>query len=159
MASRRTTLCLRSVSLVLALLFSSAAQAADPCLLFVHGKRDGATGPDYTGAVNDWQGGGDNFIETATQGFTVPHYVIAYHGDRPYWEPQAAGLVATEIVRAAAGLPDAGGNSCPSAASGGTFWVVAHSMGGNVMDFVLGNTNPSDPNYNANGPYNAAERN
>jgi hypothetical protein len=27
-------------------------------------------------------------------------------------------------------------------------------MGGAVMDFILGNNDPSDPNYNFNGPYN-----
>lgn len=147
---------LLATGLALGLLAASAAEAADPCLIFVHGKRDGATGPDHAGAVNYFQSGGDDFIETATQGFTLPHYVAAYHGDRPYWEPQAAGLVASEIVNAANGQPDPGGNSCPSAASGGTFWVVAHSMGGNVMDFILGNANPTDPNYNANGPYDVA---
>ncbi|MCP5056630.1 MAG: hypothetical protein GY937_07850, partial [bacterium] len=139
------------------LLLASAAQAADPCLIFVHGKMDGASAPDWQAGRDYWKNGGDDFIATATQGFTLPHYVIGYHGDRPYWEPLAAGFVASEIVNAAAGLPDASGlNACPSAASGGTFWVVGHSMGGNVMDFILGNANPSDPNFNANGPYDAA---
>jgi hypothetical protein len=31
--------------------------------------------------------------------------------------------------------------------------VIAHSMGGTIMDFVLGNNDSSDPNFNFNGPY------
>jgi hypothetical protein len=29
-------------------------------------------------------------------------------------------------------------------------------MAANVMDFILGNSDPTDPNYNANGPYDVA---
>ena len=31
--------------------------------------------------------------------------------------------------------------------------MIAHSMGGAVMDFILGNNDSSDPNFNYNGPY------
>ncbi|HMB52834.1 MAG TPA: hypothetical protein VKU40_05930, partial [Thermoanaerobaculia bacterium] len=52
---------------------------------------------------------------------------------------------------------DGGGNSCATTwAQGGTFWVVAHSMGGPVMDFILGNNDASDPNFDFNGPYSTA---
>jgi len=62
--------------------------------------------------------------------------------------------VANEIVNATNGGADGGGNRCARTyAAGGTFWVVAHSMGGTVMDFILGNNDPSDPNFNFNGPY------
>ncbi len=128
-------------------LLASAAEAADPCLIFVHGKRDGASGPSYATARDYWRSSSDDFIPTATAGSSAASYVAAYHGDVPYWDPQAAGAVAAQIVDAAAGLPDGGGQTCTSKANGGRFWVVAHSMGGNVMDYILGNARPSDPNY------------
>ncbi len=153
---------LRGARTLTALLFlalfgwAQAAAAADPCLIFVHGKRDGAAGPDWQAGRDYWRDGSNDFIQTATQNFALPYYVIGYHGNKAYWDPEAAGLVATEIVNATLGLPDVGGsNTCPSLASGGSFWVVAHSMGGNIMDFILGNATPSDPNYNTNGPFDS----
>jgi hypothetical protein len=57
-------------------------------------------------------------------------------------------------VNATNGGTDGGGNRCAlSHAQGGTFWVVAHSMGGTIMDYILGNNDPSDPNFNAVGPF------
>jgi hypothetical protein len=58
--------------------------------------------------------------------------------------------VANQIVNAVNGGADGGGNHCTGATS---YWVIAHSMGGPVMDFILGNNDASDPNYNFNGPY------
>lgn len=62
--------------------------------------------------------------------------------------------MANEIANATDGGADGGGNRCARTWSqGGTFWVVAHSMGGPVMDFILGNDDSSEPNFNFNGPY------
>ena len=132
-----------------------ASHAQAPCLIFVHGKQtDTATFTSWSAARSYWINGGNDFIRTATKNFSASHYVVGYNGTRPYWEPQAAGEVATEIVNATNGGADGGGNRCAlTAAQGGTFWVVAHSMGGPVLDFILGNNDPSDPNYNYNGPY------
>lgn len=138
-----------------ALVVPGAALAQDPCLIFVHGKQtDTDTYTSWTAARNYWIDGSDDFIRTATKSFQASYYVVGYNGSRPYWESQAAGEVANEIVHATDGGADGGGNRCAlSAAQGGTFWVIAHSMGGPVMDFILGNDDSSDPNYDFNGPY------
>jgi hypothetical protein len=137
----------------------AAPQAlAQPCFIFVHGKQTNTnTFTSYSAARNYWISGSRDFIATATRGFTASYYVVGYNGTRPYWDAQAAGEVANEIVNATNGGADAGGRRCAlSWSQGGSFWVVAHSMGGPVMDFILGNDDPSDPNYDFNGPYSTA---
>lgn len=133
---------------------SLAAQAA-PCLIFVHGKQtDTGTYTSYSNARSYWQNGSDDFIKVASKNFATSYYVVGYNGTQPYWHSQAAGEVASEIIAATNGASDAGGNSCAqSHAQGGSFWVIAHSMGNTVMDFILGNDDASDPNYNYNGSY------
>ena len=140
---------------LVALAAPPSAQAADPCLIFVHGKQTNTdTYTNWNAARNYWISGSNDFIRTATKNFQASYYVVGYNGSRPYYESQAAGEVANEIVNATNGGADGGGHRCAlSAAQGGTFWVVAHSMGGPVMDFILGNNDPSDPNYDFNGPY------
>ncbi len=138
----------------LLLAFASAAVQAAPCLIFVHGKQTNTgTYTSYTNARNYWVNGSDDFIRTATKNFASKYYVVGYNGTKPYWDAQAAGEVASEIINATNGGADGGGKSCTSHASGGTFWIVAHSMGNAVMDFILGNNDSSDPNYNYNGDY------
>lgn len=146
-----------AVAAVLGLaLFAIAGQAgAQPCLIFVHGKQTNTnTYTSYTAARNYWINGSKDFIRTATKGLVTPYYVVGYNGTRPYWEAQSAGEVANEIVNATNGGADAGGRRCVRTyAQGGTFWVIAHSMGNTVMDYILGNNDVSDPNFNFNGPY------
>lgn len=146
-----------AVSAVLALaFFALAGQAlAQPCLIFVHGKQTNTnTYTSYPSARNYWVNGSNDFIRTATKEFATSYYVVGYNGTRPYWESQSAGEVANEIVNATNGGADAGGRRCTKTfAQGGTFWVVAHSMGNTVMDYILGNNDASDPNFNYNGPY------
>jgi hypothetical protein len=141
-------------ALCLGLCGLSTAQAA-PCLIFVHGKQtDTGTFTNWSNARNYWVDGSNDFIRTATKGFATSYYVIGYNGTQPYWNAEAAGLVAQRIVDATNGLADGGGNRCATSfANGGSFWVIAHSMGGTVMDFILGNSRTSDANYNFNGPY------
>lgn len=132
-----------------------AAASAQPCLIFVHGKQTNTnTFTNWNSARSYWIDGSRDFIATATKGFAASHYVVGYNGTRPYWEGQTAGEVAAEIVNATNGGADGGGNRCARTfAQGGTFWVIAHSMGNTVMDFILGNNDASDPNFNFNGPY------
>jgi hypothetical protein len=147
--------------LIVLVLFALAAAAsagrasAQPCLIFVHGKQtDTNTFTSYTSARNYWVNGTHDFVRTATKSLVTPYYVVGYNGTRPYWEAQSAGEVANEIVNATNGGADGGGHRCARTfAQGGTFWVIAHSMGGTVMDWILGNNDASDPNFNANGPY------
>ena len=140
---------------VLGVLLFAGAAVAQPCLIFIHGKQtDTATFTNWTAARNYWVDGSHDFIRTATRNFSTSYYVIGYNGTDPWWGSQAAGEVANEIVNATNGGADGGGNRCAKTwAQGGTFWVIAHSMGGTVMDFILGNSSPSDPNFNFNGPY------
>lgn len=140
---------------MIAALVSAAPVMAQPCLIHVHGKQTNTgTFTNWTNARNYWVNGSNDFIRTSTRNFQASHYVVGYNGTRPYWDAQAAGEVAAEIINATNGGADGGGNRCArSWSNGGTFWVVAHSMGGAVMDFILGNDSPSDPNYNFNGSY------
>ena len=141
-------------ALVTALAVPSVA-SAQPCLIFVHGKQtDTGTYTSWTNARNYWKSGTSDFVKEATKNFASSYYVVGYNGTRPYWESQSAGEVANEIVNATNGGADGGGNRCARTyAAGGTFLVVAHSMGGAIMDYILGNNDASDPNFNANGPY------
>jgi hypothetical protein len=134
------------------------AQAEPPCLIFVHGKRTNTgTYTNWNEARDYWRSGSNDFVRGATKNFTASHYVVGYNGTQPYWHEQAAGELANEIFNATEGGTDDGGNSCARTyAEGGTFWVIGHSMGGSLIDFVLGNAHPSDPNYNLNGPYDVA---
>ncbi|RMH21975.1 MAG: hypothetical protein D6696_04520 [Acidobacteria bacterium] len=146
----------RIASLALAALAAFAPSAlAQPCLIFVHGKQtDTGTFTNWNNARNYWVKGSNDFVRTATKNFQASFYVVGYNGTNPYWGSQAAGEVANEIVNATNGGADGGGNRCATTwAQGGSFWVIAHSMGGTVMDFILGNNDPSDPNFNFNGPY------
>jgi hypothetical protein len=141
--------------LVAAGLAVARSAGAQPCLIFVHGKQtDTNTFTSYSAARNYWVNGTHDFVRTATKSFATSFYVVGYNGTQPYWGAQSAGEVASEIVNATNGGADGGGNRCARTfAQGGTFWVIAHSMGGAIMDYILGNNDPSDPNYNFNGPY------
>ncbi len=146
---------LPGLALAAALALAAPQALAQPCFIFVHGKQTNTnTYTSYSAARSYWISGSRDFVATATRGFAASFYVVGYNGTRPYWDAQAAGEVANEIVNATNGGTDGGGNRCAlSWSQGGTFWVVAHSMGGPVMDFILGNNDASDPNFNFNGPY------
>jgi hypothetical protein len=128
---------------------------AAPCLIFVHGKQTNTdTFTNWNAARNYWKNGSRDAIKTATKSFATSYYVVGYNGTNAYFDAGAAGEVANEILNATNGGTDGGGNRCAlTYAQGGTFWVVAHSMGGTIMDFILGNNDASDPNFNFNGPY------
>lgn len=145
----------------LLLLASNTIASAQPCLIFVHGRQsDTGTFDDWNVARQYWVNGSRDFVQTATQNFNASHYVIGYNGTQPWWGSQSAGEVANEIVNATEGGADGGGNRCAQSwANGGSFWVIGHSMAGPIMDFILGNSSSSDPNFNFNGPYDTvAER-
>ncbi len=152
---RRRTLLTALVGVVYAVLATGAPVHAAPCLIFVHGKQtDTNTYTNWSSARNYWKNGTRDFVQTATKNFATSYYVVGYNGTRPYYEAQSAGEVANEIVNATNGGADGGGNRCAlTYAQGGTFWVIAHSMGGTIMDFILGNNDASDPNFNFTGPF------
>jgi hypothetical protein len=134
---------------------SAAVATAQPCLIFVHGKQTNTnTFTNWSSARSYWVNGSRDFIRTATKNLATSYYVVGYNGTEPYWGSGAAGEVANEIVNATNGGADGGGNRCARTfAQGGTFWVIGHSMAGTIMDFILGNNDASDPNFNFNGPY------
>lgn len=152
---------LRRVILTLFFLGVWSSASAVDCLIFVHGKQtDTGTFTNWNNARSYWQDGSSDFIRDATKNFATDYYVVGYNGTEPYWGANAAGEVSQEIVNATNGIADGGGNRCSrTRAQGGTFWVVAHSMGNTVMDFVLGNNDSSDQNFNFNGPYSTAASN
>jgi hypothetical protein len=140
---------------IAAVVLSASVARAQPCLIFVHGKQtDTNTFTSYTAARNYWVNGSHDAVKTATKNFAASYYVVGYNGTQPWWGAQSAGEVANEIVNATNGGADGGGHACARTwAQGGTFWVIAHSMGGPIMDYILGNNDPSDPNFNAVGPF------
>ncbi len=159
-----------SFTLTLQATNSSGSQLA--CLIFVHGSRedDAASGYDWS---TDWQAArnywkeknfpyqlldeNQDFIRAATNAYQRSYYVVRYNGAAAWWNNAASGQVSREIVRATDGLSDGGNNRCQlSASQGGVFWVITHSGGANVMDYILGNSRPSDPHYNENGPFDQA---
>lgn len=153
---RRMMLNLAAVGFAWAVvLAASAPAAAQPCMIFVHGKQtDTNTYTNWNSARNYWKNGTKDFVKTATKNFATSYYVVGYNGTRPYYESQAAGEVANEILNATNGGADGGGNRCARTyAQGGTFWIIAHSMGGTITDFILGNNDASDPNFNFTGPF------
>jgi hypothetical protein len=144
-----------AAGVLLGTLAGARLAAAAPCLIFVHGKQTNTdTFTNWTVARNYWKSGSRDFVQTATKNFATSYYVVGYNGTNAYWDAGAAGEVANEIVNATNGGNDGGGNHCAlSYAQGGTFWVIGHSMAGPIMDFILGNNDASDPNFNFNGPY------
>lgn len=164
------------------LTLTSGNQGGEPCLVFVHGSRAADANPGYDWS-QDWLAGrdywrsytglidlidgtdtvstdpADDFIRAATNNLTRPHFVVRYNGAAEWWNNEAAGQVAREIVRATNGefdgpIGQSNRSQCTTAwQNGGVFWVIAHSGGGTVMDFILGNSSPSDLNFNFNGPY------
>jgi hypothetical protein len=151
---RRTTL----LAVCLLVLVTAGTAAAQPCLIFVHGKQTNTnTLTNWQAARDYWKSGSRDAIAAATKNFATSYYVVGYNGTDTYWGAGAAGEVANEIVNATNGGADGGGNTCARTyAQGGTFWLIGHSMAGSLFDYVLGNANPSDPNYNLNGPYDTA---
>ncbi len=144
-----------ALSLVLLFSAADALAAPKPCFIFVHGMNvSNDTYVDWNKARNYWVKNAHDGVGYATQDFAASYYVVGYDGTKPYWEALAAGEVANEIANAVSGGPDGGGNTCAKTyEEGGEFWVIAHSMGATIMDYILGNNDPSDPNYNFNGPY------
>jgi len=143
------------LGVAVATLIAAGPAAAAPCLIFVHGKQTNTnTFTSWTSARNYWKNGSRDFIATASKNFATSYYVVGYNGTQAYWDTQASGEVANEIVNATNGGNDGGGNHCAlTYAQGGTFWVIGHSMGGTIVDYILGNNDASDPNFNFNGPY------
>src|SRR5258707_14064474 len=101
---RRAGLTLLTASAVLAM--ASAASAA-PCIIFVHGKQTNTnTFTDYNAARNYWKSGSRDAVQTVTKNFASSYYVVGYNGTQAYFDAQAAGEVANEIVNATNGGAD-----------------------------------------------------
>lgn len=106
----------------------------------------------------------ESLIPWATNNQAVPHFVVRWDGAAKWWDEEASGRVAEQIIRATNGEWDEPGDlehrsRCASAYPDGRFWVVAHSGAANVIDFILGNASSSDLYYNYNGAFDVvAER-
>ena len=136
-----------ALAALFAALVAAAPARAQTCFIFVHGRQsDTGTYTSYTTARNYWVNGGSDGVRTVTNNFADRFYVVGYNGSTGYWMSQAAGEVTTEILNATSGGADGGGNRCTGATS---YQVVAHSMGDEVMDFILGNSRTTDANYQA----------
>jgi len=145
-------------------LFPFSGQAAPKCLIFVHGHRtDQETVKNYHAVESYWIGKETNKlgmesgpvrdgVAAATRNGYHHAFLVGYDATDSYFN--GAVEVSKQIERAMQGLPDLGGTrSCPVETEGAPtqYIVVAHSMGGVVMDYILGNAVPSSPYYNYKG--------
>ncbi len=148
-----------------AMLLPQAAWATK-CFIFVHGHYGTKTTVSYSEAraywYNDdsWPMDDTDFADIVTSGGSGSNgwdacgnadnkcFFVGYNSQLYYWD--AAKEAAAQINTALAGGADKGGNTCPAWTSGTAhrYYVVSHSMGGQVMDFILGNANTTDPYYN-----------
>lgn len=159
---RRYQAILLALAITLAGLLPESAQALPRdgrnCYIFVHGKQT------TTQSYYDWGVARAYWIDpTGITGGTIDvmmacpfdrrsFYVVNYNGSAAWWDATAGGTVAWQILNATNGGFDNGGNRCAySYAQGGRFIVIAHSMGAVLMDAILGNSRPGDPNYNYAG--------
>lgn len=132
---------------------------------------DGSGPGEWQAGRNTWRsylstwaaisGGQDTVLQNASDDFILaargqsrrPYYVIRHNGAAEYGSglpSDPSTRIAAEIIRATEGLADDDGNRCErTVASGGQFWVVAHSGGAQVLDFILGNAVVGTPNYRA----------
>lgn len=152
-----------ALALALAEFFPESAQAALPrdgrnCYIFVHGKQTTNQSYYYWSVARAyWRDptgftGGTIDVVMAYPYDRRSFYVVNYNGTAAWWDTTAGGTVAWQIVNATNGGTDNGGNRCAySYAQGGRFIVIAHSMGAVIVDAILGNSRPGDPNYNYAG--------
>ena len=151
-------------ALALALLLFAAEASAKTCVIFVHGRinecRRGNDWSCYEGSTPQrdqsamvegeyWvsEGLGSDFIRTVTANGRHDKFVVSYDGDDP-WATSAWDVV-DQVIAATNGQADGNRNRCTSSWASGNrdFYVVAHSQGAMVMDFILGNTHTYDPIY------------
>jgi len=79
---RRLVVALTTVLLTVAIAHTASAQ---PCLIFVHGKRTNTgTYTNWNEARSYWQNGSNDFVRTATNNFAASAYVIGYNGTKAY---------------------------------------------------------------------------
>lgn len=126
------------------------------CYIFVHGRQEtNQSYYDWNVARNYWRssnGGTDTIGTILNSSDRRSYYVVNYNGTAAWFDSTAGGQVAWQIVNATNGGADNGGGRCAySYAQGGRFVVIAHSMGATIMDAILGNATPGDPNYNYMG--------
>ncbi len=128
------------------------AEAAD-CFILVHGNKADNLYADRAKALAYWTADGD-FTQAITGGATgAGHYAIVGWNSStsmaiPFWHPDAAGQVASQIVAIEAGQGD-GISHTRQCTAGDNFYVVAHSQGAQVMTYINGNAKATDPNANA----------
>lgn len=137
-------------STVFAFAFVLAASAfaprahAERCYILVHGNRSTNTSLNPADAVSYWPG----FADAVTGG--THHYgYVAWNSKNadaiPFWHPQAAGAVASQIVSITNGNTDGIAHPRQCVATD-TFYVVAHSQGAQVLTYMNGNAYAGSPN-------------
>ncbi len=143
--------------------------SATKCFIFVHGHYGTKTTVSYADArkywYNDdaWPLDDTDFADIVTSGGSGSNgydacgnadnkcFFVGYNSQLFYWD--AAVSAANQINNALNGGADGGGNACPAWSSGTAhrYYVISHSMGGQVMDFILGNSVSPSPYYNYQG--------
>jgi hypothetical protein len=118
------------------------------CFIFLHGHRDHNTtyqeAKNYWYKDNWWPVSDTNMLSTISA--NNKYTVVSWNSLVYYWD--AAKEVAGKLNTILNGGNDAGGANCGSETSK---IVVAHSMGGVVMDYIMGNSRTTDPYYNYGG--------
>jgi len=132
----------------------SFAQAAD-CFILVHGSSGKNLLADTTQRLKYWNSGVKEDFTAAVIGSASleNHFgVIGWNSfdrdARPFWHPDAAGQVASQIIAIANGQGDGTVHAKPNTQCLATdrAYVVAHSQGAQVMAYINGNARDTDPN-------------
>jgi len=139
-----------AIGLAAGALAPSVAEAAD-CFILVHGYKSADDLSNKTKALQYWTTNGD-FTTAVTSG-TANYAIVGWNSrDFPFWHPNGAGAVASQINAIQTGLGDAAPSaSAPHARqckATDKFYVVAHSQGAQVLTYINGNAKASDPNLN-----------
>ena len=138
------------------LLSASSWLYASDCFILVHGhSHDGSIKQnawDYWYQTDmDYLDGRvpRDLIADLTGG--ISHFgIVGYNaldGQGAYWDPRVAGSVAEQIIAISNGEGDSLSHD-RQCRSDDDIYVVAHSRGAQVMAYIAGNADPSDPYYN-----------
>lgn len=131
------------LGMVAGLTLTAAAPAFSACFIFVHGHQDHNLTPqearDYWKKDNWWPAEDRDMVATISAGSNNSFKIVNWNSLVPYYQAaiEVAGKINTHLDDSSCG------NDYPV--------VVSHSNGGVVMDFILGNANSSEPNYNYGG--------
>lgn len=139
---RTLTMSLLAMALVLGL--ASGASAQRCFVAYVHGRGDDLTGHTQDQLEAEYWSLGNTYSSATYYGATVRGctvFRVGYDGSSAFWDSRAAGSVASQI----------NGFISQQGIQAGELIIVAHSMGGLVVRWIMNNGVAGAPYYNYAG--------